>query len=128
MIFEEDKVDSASEQCRRGPLLHVGPGVSVCQLCAMDKAGLSHSRRANHAPVPVVTATDTGQKAIIGRLKCKRHLQLNGMRSDKPWKYQACDVSFCLVVGRNCFLDCHKQFVWVFIVATYCFVNAEQNT
>lgn len=37
-------------------------GVSVFQLCAMDRAGFPQTRRADHVPVAVVTATDAGQR------------------------------------------------------------------
>uniref|UniRef100_I3JTA2 PiggyBac transposable element-derived protein domain-containing protein n=1 Tax=Oreochromis niloticus TaxID=8128 RepID=I3JTA2_ORENI len=78
----------------------------VCQLCGMDKTGVPHSRRAEHIPVPILTDTDAVQKATKGRLRCKRCLQEDNRRSDTPWKCQACGVPLCLVVDRNCFLEC----------------------
>ncbi|KAL7374141.1 hypothetical protein ABVT39_022782 [Epinephelus coioides] len=80
----------------------------VSQLCGMDKEGVPQSRRADHVPVPIVTATDASQKAKKGRQRCKHCLQVDNRRSDTPWKCQACDVPLCVVVDRNCFSEWHK--------------------
>ncbi|XP_049900252.1 piggyBac transposable element-derived protein 4-like [Epinephelus moara] len=80
----------------------------VSQLCGMDKEGVPQSRRADHVPVPIVTATDASQKATKGRQRCKHCLQVDNRRSDTPWKCQACDVPLCVVVDRNCFSEWHK--------------------
>lgn len=78
----------------------------VCQLCGMDKAGVPLSRRANHVPVPIDTATDPDQKNTKGRLKCQLCHQVDNRRRDTPWECQACDL-FCS--GLCCLLSFYKS-------------------
>lgn len=93
----------------------------ACQLlCAVEKAGFPQNRRANHVPAPIVTVTDTGQKATIGRLKRKSFLQVNSRGSDTSKNFQACDLPFCLVVNRNCFLGVTNNFCGILLFCKYC--------
>uniref|UniRef100_A0A3Q3ENX6 PiggyBac transposable element-derived protein domain-containing protein n=1 Tax=Kryptolebias marmoratus TaxID=37003 RepID=A0A3Q3ENX6_KRYMA len=81
----------------------------VCQLCGVEKAGVPQSRREDHIPVPIISATDAGQKATKGRLKCKRCREVDNKRTDTPWKCQACDVPLCLILDRNCFFEVKSE-------------------
>ncbi|CAN9511206.1 unnamed protein product [Ophioblennius macclurei] len=80
----------------------------VCQLIGRDKSGAPTKRTTIHAPVPIDTPSDPGQKAPKRRLRCQNCLDKEQQRRDTVWKCQCCDMPLCVTTNRNCFTEWHK--------------------
>ncbi|XP_063078352.1 piggyBac transposable element-derived protein 4-like [Engraulis encrasicolus] len=57
----------------------------------------------HHLPVPCSSGQTKGQRASMGRRRCKL------CSRNTPWKCDVCDVGLCLVPDRNCYWQYHQN-------------------
>lgn len=79
----------------------------VKDLCEVETSGAPRNRQTSHLPVPLAEQPgDISNRATAGRRRCQLCAD-RGIRSDTPWKCEACDVPLCLQLNRNCFREWH---------------------
>ncbi|KAG5271133.1 hypothetical protein AALO_G00176240 [Alosa alosa] len=82
----------------------------TAQLCEVSNKGTHHKQvSSDHVPVPVAKlCPDARRQPKQVRHTCVLCRKSKGKRHHTAWRCKGCDVSLCLLLGRNCFEEWHK--------------------